>query len=406
MLTAIEKQYINILADFLNQRETIPDKELGVKEWKEISRISGIQKTQGILWKQCGSYLKKHHRGIAEKVHKGFQNDVFKSVYYEEDLKEVDQLLTDAGVPYTLMKGSVLYSLYPEPRLRTMSDIDVIIRSEDRFSSNEAMKKAGYDVIIPTRAEYVYERDIIEYEFHDKMISEPLANHIDYEAYFDQVWKYVRQPENGESMYHPMDENFHFIFLFVHIAKHVLNAGMGMRSYMDLPVIAREIGEKMDWEWISAELEKLGLLTFAGVCEAFCEKWFGIGFPIKPVVISDEFFESTTRKILGEGIYGHEDQENVTGYAAKAVKRSNKPYWYVAAGIILGRIFPSYQNMRLISWYSFVDHRPWLMPVAWVYRWIYVLIHKRETGRESFMETIEKKSIIEKRQGYYSNWGL
>ena len=399
-----EKVYLRILADFLNDRETVLDEGMSQQDWKTVQKISKIQRTDGILWKQCRSYLKQIPSG--EKTHIGFQNDVCRSVCFETDLREVDRILSEAGVKYTLMKGAALYPCYSEPRLRTMSDIDIIIRKEDRAASHEAMVREGYSYAIPTEDEYVYERDVVEYELHDTMIPEPLTSNVDYHAYFDKVWDHVRPSENPSSTYCPMDESFHFLFLFVHIAKHVLDAGMGFRSYMDLPVMARELGHRMNWPWIRKELEKLELLKFAGICETFCERWFEIGFPIEGVPISDEFYEETTKKILGQGVYGHEDSENRTGYTAKAVKRSGKPYWIVAMGITLRKVFPSYSHMRLIPWYSFINGRPYLLPFAWIYRWIYVLTHKRSTGREVLTETVEKKAIIQKRQKYYSDWGL
>lgn len=406
MLTKIEEQYLTILQDHLQQKETTPSDGLRERDWRRIAQIARIQVTQGILWAQCGTYLKERFPSIAEDVHQGFLNDVCRSVYYETDLSEVDRILTRAQIPYTVMKGIALYHCYPKPRLRTMSDIDIIIRPEDRKRSDEAMRAAGYHVTVPTLSEYVYERDIVEYEFHDTMMPEPLTNDIDYHSYFAQVWNHVTAPASAASTYHPMEESFHFLYLFVHIAKHVLDAGMGFRSYMDLPIYARAAGERIDWDWIRQELDRLELLRFAGICETFCERWFGLGFPIDSVEIDEEFYEYTTHKIMGEGIYGYEDEENTTGYSAKTVRRSNKPYWYTSIGIICRKVFPNYDNMRLIKWYSFVDGKPWLLPVAWVYRWGYVLRNKRKTGKSVLTETISKRKIIEKRQKYYEKWGL
>lgn len=44
--------------------------------------------------------------------------------------------------------------------------------------------------------------------------------------------------------------------------------------------------------------------------------------------------------------------------------------------VTLYKLFPPYGDMQLIPWYSFVDGRPWLLPVAWIYRLFYCLRHK------------------------------
>lgn len=364
MLTKIEEQYLDVLGDYIRGTVTVACTELGPEDWERIADIAELQVTQGILWKQCGPFLKESFPSIAERIHQGFLNDVFRSVCLEADWKEADRILSAEGIPYTVMKGFALYRSYPEPRLRTMSDIDIIIRPEDRERSDRAMKAAGYKASIPELTEYIYERDVTEYEFHSTMMSEPLAGEVDYRGYFDRVWNHVRGPEREGSTCLPMEESFHFLYLFVHIAKHVMDAGMGFRSYMDLPVFAREAEDRIDWEWVRTELDNLELLKFAGVCETFCERWFGLGFPIPPQKVDEKFFEETTRKIMGEGIYGYEGGGNSTGYTAKAVRRSDKPYWYTAAGITWRRLFPRYDDIRLIPWYSFVNGRPWLLPAA------------------------------------------
>lgn len=375
------------------------------EDWDTVYRISHIQRTKGILWKQCKEYLSDTSAGV--KAHTGFLNEVYSSECFKTDMGEVDKILTKAGVPYTLMKGIVIRDCYPDPLLRTMSDIDLIIQSRDREKSHREMVEAGYTYDIPTDEEYLYFHDFVEYEFHDTMIAEPLSNNVDYHAYFEKVWDFTApNAVLGDSTYRLMDKNFHFLFLLVHLAKHILDFGMGIRSYMDLPLYAKAYANQLDWEWINQELEKLELLKFARICETFCEKWFGIGFPIEGLAITDEFYESATMKILQQGIYGHADKDNKVGYTAKAVRRSDKPYWYVTLRIIARRIFPAYRDMRLIHWYSFVDGRPWLMPAAWIYRWIYVLMKKRTIGRGLLMEPVEMKDVIDRRQKYYDDWGL
>lgn len=406
MLSRAEQQYLHILSDFVNNLDTSSDTNLTQEEWDQIYKISKIQRTQAVLWKQCKDILSVQAPKLYKRFHRAFLNDIFQSVYYREDLKEVDGLLSGAGIRYSLMKGAVINQYYSEPMLRTMSDIDVIISREDRDTIKALMTEAGYECIIPTEAEYVYNRDKIEYEFHDRMISEPLSSDFDYEFYFQNVWNHTRQSKNMESTYQPLDNEFHFLFLFVHIAKHVLDAGMGIRSYMDLPIVAEALKEEMNWQLIRNELEKMDLLTFAGICETFCERWFGKGFPIDGVPITEEFYEQTTRNILNGGIYGHEDVRNRSGYAAKEIHKSNGSYWQTALRIVIRRIFPPYENMKLIPWYSFVNGRPYLLPVAWVYRWFYVMFHKRDTGTDVLLEVVKKRDIINERQEYYSGWGL
>lgn len=62
--------------------------------------------------------------------------------------------------------------------------------------------------------------------------------------------------------------------------------------------------------------------------------------------------------------------------------------------------------MQLIPWYSFVDGRPWLLPIAWIYRWVYCLVHKWGSGTAKLTEPFMKRELIEKREELFQNWGL
>ena len=70
------------------------------------------------------------------------------------------------------------------------------------------------------------------------------------------------------------------------------------------------------------------------------------------------------------------------------------------------RAFPSYQDMRIIPWYSFLDGRPWLLPAAWIYRWFRALTKNPVGGTHTLLEPVEKRKIIEQREKYLDQWGL
>lgn len=74
--------------------------------------------------------------------------------------------------------------------------------------------------------------------------------------------------------------------------------------------------------------------------------------------------------------------------------------------MIFGRLFPSYEDMRTIPWYSFLDGHPWMLPLAWVYRYGYCLKHKFTQGKQALTEPYVRKKEIEERCSYISDWGL
>ena len=128
--------------------------------------------------------------------------------------------------------------------------------------------------------------------------------------------------------------------------------------------------------------------------------------PLKSPGLNESFYVRATEKTFQDGVFGLDNDANSGAHSAKEIKRSAYPYWVTSLLLMLRKLFPPYRDMQLIPWYSFVDGRPWLMPFAWVYRWIYCFIHKRQASTALLIEPIQKKKIIQSRQEFIRDWGL
>jgi len=69
---------------------------------------------------------------------------------HAQTLLEVLNLLEKVGIQPLVLKGLALaYKYYPEPALRPVSDIDLLLKKEDVLPSLHALEKAGYRVNFP-----------------------------------------------------------------------------------------------------------------------------------------------------------------------------------------------------------------------------------------------------------------
>lgn len=133
------------------------------------------------------------------------------------------------------------------------------------------------------------------------MLYESLANQVNYQDYFDEAWKYAH-PLLDTSRYQ-IDENFHFVFLMVHTAKHISTRAVACAPSWTWCFSSRAQGRNMNWVWITQQLEKLELLTFTQTCFSLCEKWFGVTMPISSCPLDETFYLSATRKVFEDGIF-------------------------------------------------------------------------------------------------------
>ena len=320
------------------------------------------------------------------------------------------------------MKGSVFRDCYPVPELRSMGDVDLIIHPEDRDTVDKIMtEELGYVRFVDHQDVWTYYIGQFQFEIHTHMFYDPLANDYDYRSYFDRVWDHVRRaPVYGfesDNMYVP-DASFHFLYLMAHTAKHIINKGSGFRAYLDMVMLCKTQSndhdgqngrDTLDWEWIIKELDRLQLLEFTKICFSLCERWFEVDMPLEKDPLDEDLYEIITRKTFNDGIFGFENTENESGWAAREIKRSEEKgggYGRGTVKILLKKLFPPYSDMQLVPWYKFIDGRPWLLPAAWVYRWGYCLRHKAPQSWKIITEPFVKKREIGERKKNLKKWGL
>ena len=279
------------------------------------------------------------------------------------------------------------------------------------------MKNFGYSKLVDNHAVWTYHKPLLVFEIHDVMFYEELSNKTDYRSYFSNVWNTAVRTERSkisdgeaETFEYVPESDLHFLYTIAHTAKHVINNGMGFRAFLDMVFFCRNAGKvdgkEPDWKWIIKELNRLQLYDFAATCFTLCEYWFGVKMPFRKESPDPAFIERTTEKIFRDGIFGLTNEDNIGARSAKEIKRSDASYRKTAWKLTLKKLFPPYEDMQLIPWYQWVDGKPWLLPVAWVYRWGYCLLHKSRKGMDALLEPYQKKKIIVEREDYLKSWGL
>ncbi len=396
---------LQILSDFLRGRPT--EEPSSGTDWSALQALAKRHSVEGVVCRQCAEIMPEN---VKKKFLSPYLNDVFISLEREKQTAELIRLLERENVPVVYVKGSVFRDFYPLPPLRSMGDVDIVIRHEDRERMDALLKKElGFRCYVDNHAVWTYWKDNFYAEIHDHMFYENLANKVDYISYFDQVWENCRNAsvfgKESPEVFVP-DEEFHFLYLMAHTAKHVVNNGSGFRAYLDIVLMIMACGDRMNWKSIREELEKLELLTFTETCFSCCEKWFGVEMPFRRKALSESLFAAITDKTFRDGIFGLENAENRPASAAKDIRRTGSRYTVGALKRGIKRLFPPYKDLQLVPWYSFIDGKPWLLPFVWVYRFFYCAGKKLKHSVKYLAEPFSKKKEVKKRQDFLKEWGL
>lgn len=371
---------VQVLADHLHGRES------SVAVTPMLLEDAGRHEVEAIVYRQTR----------AAELEKNF----FAAVYMDRKRRRVDQevrrVLAEGGIDCFSVKGLFAAQFYPAPALRTMGDLDFV--ASDRPKARALLEKAGYVFREEAEAsDWHFSKNGVELELHDRLLyAGRLDSSPERMRYFNDCWQYCRDGE--------LDPNFHFLFLVVHLRKHMLG-GVGFRQFLDFAAIAKNGPERFDWEWIKKELEATGLLPFAEVCLGLCGRWFLVEPPFAVPPVSDAFLAKATRTVYENGIFGFDNEDNTKKLQSGMSESTEAGFQAVAGKRLLSRAFPSYEEMTLYPEYHFLEGKKFLTPVAWVYRFSRNAL-KMDKWKKLRRETVLTEEEFSARNEELREWGM
>ena len=354
-----ESEYLlGLLGAYL--REEKPDSADDM-DWGKLLDLAKLHSVHGIL-----GYMCTHHRLCADpQMNMAMRRLCLNTIAsFNSRVSMADaffEMLENHGIDHICMKGYVLRNYHPVPELRTFRDIDFVIRPEDRKKCHELLLSQGYQVKEDWEPVYSYYKGPEFYEIHTELLEIDVSDKADYRGYFRRMWDHVRKISAHGYVFTP---EFHFLYMLTHIAKHIHGAGAGVRMYLDVAAFIRHFGDSLDWNWIMGELKQLKLYDFACTVLSATEKWFGVPCPASFRRISDKVLAEFTEYTLEAGVFGHHNREN----AVVSLKNAEHESRASRIRFLLRRLFPPVKTIA--RRYTYLQKCPWLLPVAWIHRFI------------------------------------
>ena len=316
------------------------------------------------------------------EVKKRFLQERNLAVYrYEQiqyELEQICETLNEANIPFIPLKGSVIRSLYPEPWMRTSCDIDILVKEENLDFAVETLKQVlNYQYEHKTNHDVsLFAESGVHLELHYLLT----AGDQRWDDVLSRVWEYAECKQG--SQYVLTNEMFYFYHL-AHMAGHFKIGGCGIRPFLDLYLLRKQMGYNQ--EILSKLLEQGGLAAFDQRACALADYWFD-GEPPTQLVLSLQEF------IFNAGMYG--GMENRVSIVK--VEKRNK------VSILFSRIFLPYDRLKFQ--YPILQKYKILVPFYQVKRWFNLLNKdKRKQAVRELQSTVHqderKTSYIERLLG-------
>ena len=171
--------------------------------------------------------------------------------------------------------------------------------------------------------------------------------------------------------------------------------------YLDVAVFVQHYGERLDWGYISRELETMKLAAFANAVLTLVQESFGVKSPINLLPIPAQTKADFLAFTVDGGVFGQNSRDS----GVNSLKNESRSTGEISrTGTIVKRLFPSAQSIQ--SRYTYLQDRPWLLPAAWVHRLIRTKDKLRDHAQEAQNILSADREAVQKLNALFDEIGL
>ena len=145
-----------------------------------------------------------------------------------------------------------------------------------------------------------YKKNGILFEIHTSLFEREFFSGISLKEYYKNFFEYARRIRG---LTYEFDVNEHFIYLILHMAKHFVDSGCGIRMLLDITFYIKQ-NPDMNWEYIKTVLKKIGAWEFAENVLNVGSMLFAVNCPIDKVEVNELIIEY----MINGGVFGYEDK--------------------------------------------------------------------------------------------------
>ncbi|MCD8118528.1 MAG: nucleotidyltransferase family protein [Lachnospiraceae bacterium] len=284
-------------------------------DWAALYREASNQSLTILLW---DALTEEERRFLPKTVAWYWEQDMLIHLLNNEQLRNeqqhILQLLTGAKIPCVILKGSSAAIYYPNPTLRTMGDIDILVKPEHQMEVVHILQEQGYGDVVGDEhhCHMALHKEDYTIEVHREVNGLFLGKK---SKCVQRIRRYLedalerRQYIDGLPV---LADDQQAVVLLLHKLEHFLTSGLGLRQICDWAVFVEEKlnaqrpDGKRQWKTLEPLLKDFGLLTFAGVMTRVCIDYLHLPREAAPwaMAYDGETAEKVIEQVLREGNFG------------------------------------------------------------------------------------------------------
>ncbi len=348
-----ESDYLIAVLRSLLRGESAPAPEASV----DLSRLYALAEAHGV---SCMAYFALCHIDLPSNALKPFAaaHDAYVRVgmMQEVEYSRISAAMSAEGIDHMPLKGWRTRELYPEPLMRSMGDVDILIRTVDSPAACRIIERLGYHCSAPMKHDDdMYFKNGLLMELHRTLDADGLKN----PHYYDDPWRFA-VADGGENSFAMSDEDG-YLYTVAHAMKHFMNCGTGLRSILDVYVYITRV--EMDRSIIERDAELMGITRFLRCVESMAVQVFGDETPTADTI-------EIMRFVLASGTAGNSKNLEAAFMNKSGGKKGGSKLTYAVR-----IVFPPFSDMKKRD--PVLEKAPYLLPIMYVWRWFQLVFCKR-----------------------------
>ena len=389
-----------VLSHNLFGAEFIPEPDV---DWESVYREGNYQAVQ------LQAFVHSHELPLSPKLFTAIK-PILRSVMLRDACVQsmhtlIHKVLTEAEIPYCVLKGAASARYYPNPIMRAMGDVDFYVHPRDLNRAKQTLLDAGFTIRTEVHpAHIVLYRDKVQFEMHFVPAGVPEgAVGKTIEGYLDTILEDASLCHNELATFRDPSPFHHGLIMLMHLQHHLLAEGIGLRHLCDWAVFVHSFKQNEFPALFEEKLREVGLWRFARLLSLAASLYVGLPEQdwMRETPNDEALAADLMEDIMAGGNFGVKDKQR----AVEGAFISNRG----KDGVNGNRMVEGIKALNRVvrSHWPKAGKCPLVLPVGWVYFLIRHKIRSRRLDRDGKpVSTISayRKSAVRKR--FYAKLGI
>lgn len=314
MMNNVKKTYFSILRSYLWNHSASID---GIEDWESIIQLAAHQGTLPILADYAHHLNEENMPSSGQKMimrQAAMQNMLHKQRLHFY-LQLVKECMDNAGIPFVVLKGDGLAILYPNPDVRSMSDVDIWV-GQERFHEACHVLRTLPEVLTEDKQEEEGTRHFnlhwenAQYVIEVHPVTHAFPGKKENTRYQEWEKANILHPHStmllNDEQYNIPPCEFNVLYVFLHMWHHYLDKGLHMKQMMDWVLVLHDYAKNQSIQHLCEDLEYYHLMEPWQVFGWIAVHYFGLPANEMPLYSEDKRTKQKAELLLTYMLSGNQ----------------------------------------------------------------------------------------------------